>query len=227
MATKPIKPVTTFSERCDDANARGKWLGIARLSRIPDVGFPVREGCQAVVTPEERLAGQKLINEYREQEQLADQHDADRRQRDLDRLGGNGQHGFERSRLRKEIEQCDLQTFLNAQQRLTELRDAAIELAKPIFERLTAEFDRELNAAALHREEELTKMGVPLFSEKLSPRGEPYRDFALYSDPIVTGWQVRREIVRSTAITLSRNTSVGAIQFLTTAEPNVPFGWLA
>jgi hypothetical protein len=35
---------------------------------------------------------------------------------------------------------------------MTELRDEAIKLAKPIFERLTAEFDRQLNATALQRE---------------------------------------------------------------------------
>jgi hypothetical protein len=110
---------------------------------------------------------------------------------------------------------------------MTELRDAAIALAKPIFERLTAEFEKELNATALRREEELTKMGLPVFIDKLDVRGVHTRIFVLYDDPIVTGWQVRREIVRSTAITLDRGNSIGAIQYLTTDEPNVPFSWLA
>ena len=47
MAKTPTpEPVTKFCERCDDPNARGKWLGMARLTRIPDVGWPQRSECQ-------------------------------------------------------------------------------------------------------------------------------------------------------------------------------------
>jgi hypothetical protein len=86
-----------------------------------------------------------------------------------------------------------MQTFLNAQNRLTDLRDEAIKLARPIFERLVVEFDKELHSVALHREEELSKMGVALFSDRWTDRGE-VRDFALYGDPVVTGWQCRRSV---------------------------------
>jgi hypothetical protein len=96
MATKTSsQPITDFPERCDSVDAKGKWLGIARLSRIPDVGFPIREGCQAFVSPEEKLAGQKLIDEYRTQEAIAEANNADGRQRQMDVLGNSGgQHGL-------------------------------------------------------------------------------------------------------------------------------------
>jgi hypothetical protein len=67
--------------------------------------------------------------------------------RELDTLGSTGgQHGFQRGKLRKEIEACDRDTYLNAQQKLTALREEAIGLARPIFLRLADEFDKELNA---------------------------------------------------------------------------------
>jgi hypothetical protein len=229
MATKPIKPVSDFSERCDGPNSRGKWLGISRLTRVPDAGWPVREACQFHVLPEEKAAGQKIIAAYREQEALAEQHNADGRQREMDALGnGGGVHGFERSRLRKEIEQCDRETFLGAQQRMTELREAAIALAKPIFERLVTEFDKELNATAIAREAELGKMGLAIYSDKLDQRGVQVREFALHVDPVINGWQARREIARSTAITLNHRNSIGATQYLCSDETGpFPFSWLA
>jgi hypothetical protein len=60
------KPITEFSETCDGPNSRFKWLGIARLSRIPDAGWPSRESCQKAVTAEERASGAKIVAEYRE-----------------------------------------------------------------------------------------------------------------------------------------------------------------
>jgi hypothetical protein len=228
MATKTIRPITDFSETCDGPSAKGKWLGIGRLTRVPDAGFPTRESCRAAVTAEEKAAGIEIVRLYIEQETLAELHNADGRQRQMDALGNSGgQHGFERSRLRKEIEQCDLQTYLNAQQRMTELRQAAVELGRPIFQRLAVEFDKELHNTAIAREAELEKMGLAIYSDKLDLRGVQVREFALYSDPIIDGWQVRREIARSTAITLHPGNSIGAIQYLTTDEPNVPFSWLA
>ncbi len=60
------QPITKFDETCDGPNARLKWLGIARLSRIPDAGWPLRSDCQKAVTPEERVAGVKIVAQYRE-----------------------------------------------------------------------------------------------------------------------------------------------------------------
>jgi hypothetical protein len=91
-----------------------------------------------------RDAGAKIVAEYRENEKIAVDHDADSRQREMRRLSPHS-HGFDRARLRKELETCCLETFLKAQNRMTELRDEAIKLTRPIFERLVVEFDRELN----------------------------------------------------------------------------------
>ena len=225
MATKTSSKITTdLSERCD-VNARGKWLGIARLTRLPDTGFPPRETAQLVVTDVEKLAGEKIISEYRAAETVAEKHDADRISRDLDRLGGNGAHGFDRADLRKELGQCDRQTFLDAEQKMTELRDQAIALVKPILERLVDQFDTELTEVALAREAELAKLGAPLFIDKLDTRGVAIREYPLHDDPVVTALQCRREVARRTSIVLNRETSIGACQWLTSSEQGVPFGW--
>jgi len=82
MPTK-TKPITEFSETCNGPNSRNKWLGISRLSRIPDAGWPSRESCQKAVTAEELAAGAKIVAEYRENEQITVDHDADSRQREI------------------------------------------------------------------------------------------------------------------------------------------------
>jgi hypothetical protein len=63
--------VTKFAERCDTPEARGKCLGISRLSRIPAAGWPLRSECQEAVTAEEKAAGVRIVKEYREAEQTA------------------------------------------------------------------------------------------------------------------------------------------------------------
>jgi hypothetical protein len=163
------KPITEFSETCNGPNSRNKWLGISRLSRIPDAGWPSRESCQKAVTAEELAAGAKIVAEYRENEQITVDHDADSRQREISRLSPSG-HGFDHARLRKELAACCPETFLKAQNRMNELRDEAAKLARLIFERLVVEFDQALQAIALRREEELTAMGIPLFTDKQDAR---------------------------------------------------------
>ena len=69
------EPVTKFCERCDTPEARGKWLGIARLTRIPDVGWPQRSECQKVVTAEEKAKGERIVAEYRAMEKQAEDND--------------------------------------------------------------------------------------------------------------------------------------------------------
>lgn len=59
-------PTTDLSERCDH-----NTLGLSRLSRIPDVGFPPRDICRKFVTDDEVKKGTAPIAEYREKEQLA------------------------------------------------------------------------------------------------------------------------------------------------------------
>jgi hypothetical protein len=154
----------------------------------PDGGWPGRADCQKAVTVEERTAGAKIVAEYRENEKITVDNDADSRQFEMSRLSPSG-HGFDHARLRKELAACCRETFLKAQNRMNELRDEAVRLARPVFERLVVEFDKELNAVALRREEELTQMGIPLYSDGLNSAGYQHREFAIHSDPLVTAWQ--------------------------------------
>jgi hypothetical protein len=152
-------------------------------------------------------------------------HDADSRQLEMSRLSPSG-HGFDHARLRKELAACCPETFLKAQSRMNELRDEAAKLARPIFERLVVEFDKELNAVALRREDELTQMGIPIYTDGLNSAGYPQRVFAIHSDPLVTAWQCRRECARHTALNIGRETSIGTVQYLCTDEQKTPFQWL-
>jgi hypothetical protein len=154
------EPVTKFCERCDTPEARGKWLGISRLSRIPDAGWPLRSACQAEVTAEEKAAGERIVREYRQAEQAAMDNDVD-----LARLRTHDPErtAFEKERIREEIRTMSEEKFYGAQAKLNELREEAGKLTRPIFERLTVEYDKELHALALRREEELTAMGIHLF----------------------------------------------------------------
>ena len=227
MATKTPKPITNFNEKCTDVHPRGAspWLGIRRLASVPDAGFPPRDICQAVVTDDERKAGVELVKQYREQEQIALDNDADRRQMDLARLGNGGKHGFEIAQLRKELEKCDYQTFVNAQNRLAELRKEAIAMCTPILERLIDSFDRQLTEQAIVREKELQTMGIALFHDGNDIAGYPTRTYELHSDPILNGLHVRREVARH-KLGMEPVEAIGAAQWLCTPEEGTPFHWL-
>ena len=224
MPTKTPKPVTEFCETCDGPNSRFKWLGISRLSRIPDAGWPSRESCRQAVTTEEKAAGVKLVAEYREMEQQAIDNDVSAARA---RIRNPEYDAFEAERLREKIRSMSEEKFYGAHSRLNELREEAAKLVRPIFERLVVEFDNALQASALSREEELTQMGIPIYSDGLNSAGYPQRDFAIHADPIVTAWQCRRECVRHSALNIGSETSIGAVQYLLcTDEQKPPFQWL-
>ena len=63
------RPQTDFGERCDNGR-RFCWLGISRLTRIPDAGFPSRMSCRQHVTAEEAAAGIDFVARFREAEEL-------------------------------------------------------------------------------------------------------------------------------------------------------------
>jgi hypothetical protein len=128
MKAPTPEPVTKFCERCDDPNARGKWLGIGRLSRIPDAGWPLRSECQKAVTAEEKAAGVRIVKEYRENEQLAIDHDvslARAQTHDPERTA------FDKERIREKIRTMDEKTFYGAQTKLAQLREEAAKLTGP------------------------------------------------------------------------------------------------
>ena len=186
MKAPTPEPVTKFSERCDDPNGRGRWLGIARLTRIPDVGGPQRSACQKAVTAEEKSTGERIVAEYRDMERLAADNDVGAARA---RIRNPECTVFEAERIREKIRGMSEEKFNGTQSRQNELRGEAVKLVRPIFERLVEEFAKELNAVALQRESELQAMGIPLYSDRLDSAGYPCREFPVHADPIVTGWQ--------------------------------------
>jgi hypothetical protein len=165
----------------------------------------------------------EIVAEYRAMEKQVEDNDVG-----LARLRiSRGECGaFQRERIREKIRGMSEEKFNAAHARLNELREEAIKLVRPIFERLVEEFDKELNAVALQRESELQAMGIPLYSDRLDSAGYPSREFPVHADPIVTGWQCRRECVRNSALHIDGGNAIGAVQFLCTAESPVPFHWL-
>ena len=222
MAKTP-KPITEFCETCNGPDSRNKWLGISRLSRIPDAGWPGRADCQKAVTAEEKTAGQKIVDEYRQMEAQAIDNDVSLARA---RTRNPECDAFEAERLREKIRGMSEEKFYGAQSRLNELRDEAAKLTRPIFERLTVEFDKELQAIALRREEELTAMGIPLYADKQDARGVAYRDYSIYNDPLVTAWQCRRECVRHRGLNIDKDNAIACVQYLCTDEEHTPFQWL-
>jgi hypothetical protein len=142
------------------------------------------------------------------------------------RINKGGCGAFEEERIREKIRTMSEEKFNAAHSRLNELREEAVKLVRPIFERLVEAFDKELNAVALQRESELQAMGIPLYSDRLDSAGYPSREFPVHADPIVTGWQCRRECVRHSALNVDGGNAIGAAQYLCSDESPVPFQWL-
>jgi len=223
--TSPPTPITNFSERCTDRHPRGlgPWLGIQRLTKIPDSGFPPRQICQSFISDDERQKGAELVKQCRQQEGILEKHDADRRQNDLTRLAGK--NGFDAAQLRRELSECSYETFIAAQNRMSEIRKEARDLCVPILERLVSEFDRQLVELAIAREKELQSVGIEIFRDGLNSAGYDTRTFELHSDPILLSLQCRREIVRH-KLDLPDDESIGCAQWLLTSEEHTPFHWL-
>jgi hypothetical protein len=174
-------------------------------------------------TADEKAAGARIVSEYRQNEQLAIGHDvslARARTRDPEC------DAFEAERIREKIRTMDEKTFYGAQAKLNELREEAARLTRPIFERLTEEFDSQLKALAVRREDELTAMGIALFVDKQNDHGDDYKDYALYGDPLIDAWQCRRECVRHRSLNIDKDNAIGCVQWLCTAEEHTPFQWL-
>jgi hypothetical protein len=71
-----------------------------------------------------------------------------------------------------------------------------------------------------------TAMGIPLYYDRVDSAGYPYREFPVHADPIVTGWQCRRECVRHRSLNVDGENAIGCVQFLCSDESPVPSQWL-
>jgi hypothetical protein len=214
------EPVTKFCERCDTPEARGNRLGIARLTRIPDVGWPQRSECQKAATAEEKSTGERIIAEYRAMEKQAEDNDVGLARV---RIRNPECTAFEQERIREKIRGMSEEKFNGAQSRLNELCEESIKLVRPIFERLVEAFDKELNAVSLQRESELQAMGIPLYYDRVDSAGYPYREFPVHADPIVTGWQCRRECVRHRSLNVDGKTPLAACNSFASTSRRFPF----
>ena len=100
----------------------GKWLGVARLTRIPDVGWPQRSECQKAVTAEEKAAGEKMIAEYRDMERQAIDND-------VSAARARTRHPecdvFEAEAIREKIRGMSQEKLYGALSKLNELREEA------------------------------------------------------------------------------------------------------
>jgi plasmid stabilization system protein ParE len=185
--TKTQKPQTPFLEE-SGGPARG-WLNNPRWQLLPQGHHPPRDRVQREVSADERTKALSIIQQYRAQEELARQHDADPLQVELHRLGDNGQHGHRRAELRKALESCDRETFMVAQTKLRELRGDAEKVVIAILHRLVASFDVELQENALQEEARLQAQGFPILDEH---RGA----WVLHGFPIINALHARRESCR-------------------------------
>jgi hypothetical protein len=110
--------------------------------------------------------------------------------------------------------------------KLYALREESAKLVLPIFERLTEQFDAGLKALALRREEELTAMRIHVFVNKEHYKGHQYKDYTIYSDPLVTAWQCRRECVRHRGLNIDQDNAHCVRAVALHRRKHTPFQWL-
>ena len=64
--------------------------------------------------------------------------------------------------MKRRISECDHDKWLQAQTRLSELREESFLLVVPIFRRLLQSLDAELNENAIASEQRLDRAGLPV-----------------------------------------------------------------
>jgi hypothetical protein len=210
-------PTKTQTTKCKTPFGQPKW----EWNWTPQNGVPDRKYCQSIVTPEEKKAGEKLLADYRTEEAVSAKHDIDARQTQLDQLrrtSGDGGHGVERERIRRELSQCDHAAFEASQAKLVELRTQAFELAKPVLVRLIENFNANLEEAALAGEQRLEKVGLPIRN------GDSWM---MHHDCVCQMfWSCRRIAEKTLAELEQHRDGIGAIQELLTSEEHTPFNWV-
>jgi hypothetical protein len=107
---------------------------------------------------------------------------------------------------------------LASQTRLAELRAAAFTLVEPILRRLIQSYAAALNEEALGSEARLDKSGLPIRNGV---------EWTLHTDAVCRAlWSCRHKVEKTHAALLEHRDGIGAMQFLCSDEPGVPFEWL-
>lgn len=208
VATKSPKAETPFGDKAP-------WV----WNEVPMGGTPTRTRCQRIANDDERKTAAKLISEYRAQEAIAAEHDIEGKSEKLNQsFRIKTMSGTEQELLRREIGKADPAKFTEAETRLAELREETFLLAAPIFRRLIASLDGELNENAIASEQRLDRAGIPV---------KDGAEWALHGDMLCCAlWSQRRIVEKTFAAFQEHRNGVGACQYLLTDETNVPFQWL-
>ena len=196
------KPETPFP-----AKVPWKW------NEIPTAGTPIRTRCQRIANDAERKAGAKIIATYREWETISEANNIEGRQGELTRL-----KGIPAELMKREISACDYDKWVQAQEKLRELREESFLLIVPIFRRLIESLDGELNESALASEQRLDRAGIPI---------KHGAEWALHGDMLCCALWSQRWIVEKTFASFKEHRDgIGACQFFLTDEASVPFNWV-
>lgn len=163
---------TPFVERNRDNR---HTLGNPRWDRIP--AFPKRERCWEVVRPAERQLAAEILRQFRAAESIRAVNDIVARTQEATSLeASRDPEQIVRARtIRQEISACDHGAYRRAQEAIKRLIDESVDLSVKCLERCIESFDGELDALALARENDMTRLGIPLFREEM-PRGNPIID---------------------------------------------------
>jgi hypothetical protein len=209
------KTQTQSSPKCETPFAAPVW----EWNRIPTAGIPTRIRAQSVVTANEAKAGAELIGAYRLQERIATDNDIEGRQLWLDREQRVRMvTGVEMQKMRAEMASCDHGKFLDAQEKLRELRETAFRLVEPIFRRLIQSYDSELIETARDAEHRLDKAGLPIRNGN---------SWLLHSDVTSLAlWSCRHAAERTYAEIQTHRDGIGCVQYFCTDESGVPFTWI-
>ena len=209
----PTATKTSPSRKCETPFGKPKWA----WNHVPLCGTPTRERCRSVVSQEEAKAGSELISEYRRWESVAAKNDIDSRQQWLDKEGRQRTvSGVEIETLRREMAAADHAKFLEAQDKLQELRKKALELAEQLFKRLAKDLNEQLHETTVGAEQRLAEAGLPL---KVSDA------WVLHDDSLCKALWSCRHITERTLSELNDNNSIGCIQWMCSDEEGVPFSF--
>jgi hypothetical protein len=208
LVTKAPKPETPFG-------AKVPWA----WNEVPTAGTPTRPRCQRIANDDERKAAARLISEYRAAEEISRDNDIEGRTHRLNQSYRiHTMSGVEQEHLRREIAKADNAKFTEAETRLAELREEAFLLIVPVFRRLIASLDGELNENALESEQRLDRAGIPV-----KDGGE----WALHGDMLCCAlWSQRRTAEKTFDAFQEHRDGVSAAQYLCTEEDS-RFAWLS
>jgi hypothetical protein len=202
---------TSPSRKCETPFGKPNWA----WNHVPLCGIPTRERCRSIVSQEEAEAGSGLISEYRRWETVAAKNDIDSRQQWLDKEGRQRTvSGVEIETLRREMAAADHSKFLEAQDKLQELRKKALELAEQLFKRLAKDLNEQLHETTVGAEQRLAEAGLPI------KVGDAW---VLHDDSLSKSLWSCRHIVEKTLSGLSPDNAIGATQWLCSSEEGVPF----